>query len=136
MLARFARDLPRWQPDRRRLVTGLLGVSLWLGVGSIGLSGCHQLAQIGIGTTAIADLERDPQLQNDDIYIRGNVENQLGIFGQGAYQVKDNTGSIWVMGKSDLPDLGSNVTVRGTVRAGLTIGDRRLGVTLDEIERW
>jgi hypothetical protein len=40
------------------------------------------------------------------------------------------------MGKSDLPDLGSNVTVRGTVRAGLTIGDRRLGVTLDEIERW
>ncbi|MEN9206334.1 MAG: hypothetical protein Q6K70_11065, partial [Thermostichales cyanobacterium DRC_bins_46] len=51
---------------------------------SLGLltTGCTQLARFGIGTTAIAAVNRDPA-QYKTVMVRGKVTNQFSLFGAG-----------------------------------------------------
>ncbi|MEN9229359.1 MAG: hypothetical protein Q6L68_00510 [Thermostichus sp. DG02_5_bins_236] len=109
----------------------LLGLSLVLG----GASGCGQLARLGVGTTPIATVAQNPT-QHSNVWIRGQVVNQVGVFGQGVYELQDNSGSIWVITDKGIPAMNSTITVRGKAQEGITVGGRTFGVSLLEEERY
>ncbi|MEN9202545.1 MAG: hypothetical protein Q6K80_03380 [Thermostichus sp. DG_1_6_bins_120] len=114
---------------------GSLLIVLCLSLALGGATGCGQLARLGIGTTPIATVARDPA-QHTNVWIRGQVVNQLGAFGQGIYQLRDNSGSIWVITDKGIPAMNSTVTVRGKAQEGITVGGRTFGVSLLEEERY
>ncbi len=102
---------------------------------SLALTGCGQLARLGIGTTPIATVEQNPS-RYTNVYVRGRVVNQVGVFGQGVYELQDNSGSIWVITDKGIPAMNSTVTVRGKAQEGITVGGRSFGVSLVEAERY
>ncbi|MEO0851981.1 MAG: hypothetical protein AAFY15_00560 [Cyanobacteria bacterium J06648_11] len=98
------------------------------------LSGCAQIADLAAGATKIETIQDSPS-DYRDVTVRGEVVNQFGVLGRGAYQVRDRSGEIWIVTQSGLPDMGATVVVNGTAEAGITIGGRALGVTLTERDR-
>jgi hypothetical protein len=111
-----------------------LAVAVALGCSLGGLAGCNQLAKVGIGTTPIKEVVANPG-NYSDVTIRGTVTNQIGILGRGAYELKDDSGSLWVVTESGIPSKDTQVIVKGSAAEGVTIANQRLGVTLTEKER-
>ena len=110
---------------------------------TVGFSGCENLTTsnpplLRFSTTKIARLQkRKPDAK---VYVKGVVENHAPFVGAGAYQLEDNSGSVWVFTTQPLPDLGRQMLIRGKVAyesiqlEGLPeedIGD----VYLEELER-
>jgi predicted small secreted protein len=116
----------------RAFWAGILTILLL--VSSFSVSSCNQLARFGIGVTSIATVTSNPA-NFPDVTVRGKVINQVGIFGQGAYELQDDTGTLWVFTQAGMPPLDTTLTVRGKASEGLTISGRNLGVTLTEKER-
>jgi uncharacterized protein YdeI (BOF family) len=117
--------------------SGSLVLLLCLSLVLAGATGCGQLARLGIGTTPIATVASNPAQYTDaDVLIRGQVVNQVGVFGQGVYELQDNSGSIWVITDKGIPAMNSTVTVRGKAQEGITVGGRSFGVSLVEAQRY
>ena len=90
-------------------------------------------------TTDIADIKADPsQYEGKEVAIKGTVSNSfwLALLTKGAYQVTDDTGSIWVVTSHTPPDKDAEVRVKGTVESAITIGDRSLGTVVIEEKRY
>ncbi len=96
------------------------------------LTGCDQFAKLGIGTTPINEITREPAKYKQTVIVRGQVVNQLGILGQGGYELKDDTGSIWVLTRSGIPSINSTVTIKGKVMEGVAIAGQNFAVTITE----
>ncbi|MDX2271615.1 MAG: hypothetical protein NW237_06645 [Cyanobacteriota bacterium] len=109
----------------------LLLLCVVLGIGSVG---CAPLARLGLGVTEISTVVNNPA-NYPQVTIRGKVVNQIGIFGQGAYELQDDSGSIWVITTTGIPAIDSTVTVQGKASEGLAIAGRNVGVTLAETKR-
>lgn len=123
--------------NRARLGSWLARVTLsvlLLGATPVLLSSCAQLAGVLAGATDIAKVQAEPA-QYRDVTVRGEVVNQVGILGRGAYQIRDRSGEMWIVTQAGLPEMGTTVTVKGKAEAGISIGGRSLGVTLTERER-
>jgi len=117
----------------RHLAAIVLGALL--GMGTIGLTSCTQLAKVGVGTTPMEKIVSNPT-KYTEVTIRGKVVNRVGILGKGAYELKDDSGSLWVLTSgNEMPAVGSTVTVKGTVSQGVSLGDKNLAVTLTEQQR-
>ncbi len=101
----------------------------------MGLGGCGQLARLGIGDTPIAQVTSNPS-QHPEVTIHGQVVNLVSLFGQGAYDVRDNSGDIWVVAAHGVPALNTTVTVEGTPLQGLSLGSQTVGVALKEVRRF
>jgi hypothetical protein len=82
----------------------------------------------------IGDLNRDPsRYQGREVTITGRVVDSFGLLGDGAFQVDDGTGRIWVVsGGFGVPSNGLRVAVTGTATSGLTIAGRSFGNALRE----
>ena len=80
--------------------------------------------------TPIKDILDDPgRFSGKTVTIAGTVTNAVGVLGVGAYQVKDDTGTIMVVVKtSGVPREGAKVGVEGTVEPGFTVGSQTLTV--------
>jgi hypothetical protein len=100
----------------------------------MGLSGCNQLARMGVGVTEIQEVVADPSAR-DTVTVKGKVVNQVGLFGQGVYELQDSTGTVWVVTKTGLPAIDSTVIVKGQPQEGLSLGGQNFGVTIREAER-
>ncbi len=110
---------------------------------TVGFSGCENLTTsnpplLRFNTTRIARLQK--RKPDTKVYVKGVVENHAPFVGAGAYQLEDNTGSVWVFTTRPLPDVGRQMLIRGKVAyesiqlEGLPeedIGD----VYLEELER-
>src|SRR5713101_2066297 len=111
---------------------GLLPVALALAVilSTLLMVGCPQ------GTT-IADIQRDPgRFRDKEVSIRGRVVTSFGAVGEGAYEVDDGTGRIWVLtDRGGVPGQNSRVTVSGRVSTGITFGGRSFGTVIRETNR-
>ncbi len=88
-------------------------------------------------TTRIGDINRDPaRYSGKDITIAGEVVNSFGALGEGAYEMDDGTGRIWVLSTGyGVPSQGARVSVTGRVESGVTIGGRSLANVLRETKR-
>ena len=88
------------------------------------------------GATPIKEILDDPgRFSGKTVTVAGKVTSSVGVLGVGAYTVKDETGSIVIISKTNgVPREGAKVGVEGTVQPGFTVGAQTLTV-LQESKR-
>jgi hypothetical protein len=90
------------------------------------LAGCER--------TKISDINQDPgRYRNREVTIAGEVTNAFGALNQGAFEVDDGTGRLWVVSSGfGVPSQGARVAVTGRVQSGVTVGGRSFANVLRE----
>jgi hypothetical protein len=91
------------------------------------LAGCASV-------TPINQLLNDPsRYDGKTVRVKGTVKGAVGGLGVGAYEIKDNTGSLTVVSdQGDPPRSGANVGVKGKFQALLSLGFKSLAVLREE----
>lgn len=114
------------RPHRPLVLALILGALFSL----LMLAGCPQ------GMT-IAKLNNESgRYMNREVAIRGNVVGGFGLLGQGAYEVDDGTGRIWVLSNGfGVPSKGSRVGVVGRYTNGLSLGGRSFAAAIQQTHR-
>lgn len=65
--------------------------------------------------TKVKDVQR--KKQHFSVHVKGKITAQAPFAsGLRAFEVRDETGSIWIVTKKSVPSTGSSVVVKGTVR--------------------
>jgi len=84
-------------------------------------------------TTSIKSLLSDPgKYDGKTVRIAGEVQNSIGALGFGAYEVKDNTGTLPVVVQGGgAPSRGAHIGVEGTFRAAYTLGTESRAVIVE-----
>lgn len=104
----------------------------WLSLISLSLllllAGCFQ--------TKISAINADPaSYQLKDVTVAGQVIASFGVMNQGAFELDDGTGRLWVWSDGfGVPSRGARVVVIGRVRAGVAIGGRFFANVLRETQ--
>jgi hypothetical protein len=85
-------------------------------------------------TTPIGDLLNDASRYNGKtVRIKGEVTRSVGAVIAGAYQVKDETGTLTVVSdKASPPPEKSKIGVKGVFQSLVTLGSRSLAVLREE----
>ncbi len=85
----------------------------------------------------VRDLNNNPgRYFGKEVGIRGTVVSSFGLLGNGAYEVDDGTGTIWVLSEGyGVPGKGARVGVAGTMIQGASFGGRSLGNAIRETRR-
>ena len=100
----------------------------------MGVGGCQELIDdslVALGKeelaiTSVTQIER--KKNGRKIYVRGKVIHRSPFLGSAAYQLKDDTGNVWVFTDNPLPTLGEEVFIRGKVQQeSLPIQEQELG---------
>ena len=55
------------------------------------------------------------------VKLSGSVVDSYSVMGNGAYQLEDKTGRLWIV-SNGVPRKGARVSVKGTVREGFSLG--------------
>lgn len=112
-----------------RLTPRPCSVRSWLLVAGalISLGGCASVTPIG-------QLLDDPsRYDGKTVRIEGEVKEAAGGLGLGAYQVRDQTGTLTVVSeKAGAPRSGARVGVKGIFQALFTLGNKGLAVLREE----
>jgi hypothetical protein len=86
--------------------------------------------------TTISRINADPaRYRNKEVAIVGVVRDSYGVMGNGAYEIDDGTGRLWVVTRRGVPSRGSRVGARGRVYNGFQFGGRNFGTVLEETDR-
>src|SRR5690348_1125831 len=86
--------------------------------------------------TNIARINADPgRYRGKEVGIVGRVTDSYGVMGQGAYEIDDGTGRIWVATTRGVPARGTEVGTRGHVQNGFSFGGRSYGTIIEETDR-
>jgi hypothetical protein len=86
--------------------------------------------------TTISKVNADPgRYRNKEVGIVGHVTDSYGVLGNGAYEIDDGTGRIWVVTNRGVPSRGSRVGTKGKVYTGFAIQGRSFGTVLQETDR-
>jgi hypothetical protein len=84
----------------------------------------------------ISRINADPgRYRNKEVAVVGRVTDSYGVLGNGAYEIDDGTGRIWVVTQRGVPSRGSQVGAKGKVYTGLSFGGRSFGTVLQETDR-
>src|SRR2546429_1938799 len=106
-----------------------IGLSLFLLVCTLLFTACPQ-------QTSISKIMADPaRYRNKEVGITGTVTDSYGILGQGAYEIDDGTGRIWVAATHGVPSRGSHIGVKGHILSGFNIGGGRFWKGLEKTGR-
>jgi hypothetical protein len=93
------------------------------------LTGCPQ-------QTTINQLNGNPaRYRGKEVLVVGAVTNSFGALGQGAYELSDETGKIWVLTQRGAPAKGARVGAVGQYINGVVWGGRNFGSALRETDR-
>ena len=86
--------------------------------------------------TTISRINADPaRYRNKEVVIVGTVRDSYGALGQGAYEIDDGTGRLWVVTRRGVPSRGARVGAKGRVYNGFNFGGRNYGTVLEETDR-
>ncbi|HET8783008.1 MAG TPA: hypothetical protein VFM63_11365 [Pyrinomonadaceae bacterium] len=86
--------------------------------------------------TNISKINADPdRYRGKEIGIAGTVTNSYGALGQGAYEIDDGTGRIWVATRRGVPSRGARVGAKGYVHNGFSFAGRSFGTVVEETDR-
>jgi hypothetical protein len=97
--------------------------------------GTAVLLLTGCAATHISNILNDPSRFRDRlVHIDGTVVRSAGVMGNGAYEVEDGTGKIFVISASGVPRTGTRVAVAGTVINGVELMGRSFGTAIRERE--
>lgn len=106
-----------------------LGLSSLILIGTLILTACPQ-------QETISKINADPgRYRNKEVGIAGNVTDSYGVLGNGAYELDDGTGRIWVVTTRGVPTRGSRVGAKGKVYTGFSWAGRSFGTVLQETDR-
>jgi len=85
----------------------------------------------------VSDLNRNPgKYFGKEVGIHGTVTNSFGALGEGAYEVDDGTGRIWIISQGyGVPAKGARVSVAGSFIQGASFGGRAFGTALRQTHR-
>ncbi len=91
----------------------------------------------GCGTPQVTIAKISRYKSGKTVYLKGNVTQAAPFIGNGAYQLKDETGNIWVVTKQQLPQLNRELAIKGEIQyQDLPIEQQELGdFYLIELER-
>lgn len=93
-------------------------------------------APAALAKTDINKINADPGRYYDKkVTIEGTVTDSYGVLGQGAYEIDDGTGKIWVIAERAVPARGSRVQAKGRVINGFVYRGRNLAAALRETDR-
>jgi hypothetical protein len=110
-------------------LTKRVGLSYLILVGVVFLTACPK-------QETISRINADPgRYRNKEVGIVGNVTDSYGVLGNGAYEIDDGTGRIWVVTTRGVPSRGSRVGAKGKVYTGFSFGGRSFGTVLEEKDR-
>lgn len=86
------------------------------------------------GVTPIGELLDNPaKYDGKTVRVEGEVRESAGGLGLGAYQVRDETGTLTVVSeRGGPPRSGSKIGVKGRFEALITLGSRSLAVLREE----
>ena len=86
--------------------------------------------------TTINKINADPsRYHNKKVSIVGTVTDSYGIMGQGAYEIDDGTGRMWVIADRTVPAKGARVEAKGHIITGFVFSGRNMGTVLQESGR-
>jgi hypothetical protein len=86
--------------------------------------------------TTISKINADPaRYRNKEVGIVGTVRDSYGALGQGAYEIDDGTGRIWVVTQRGVPSRGARVGAKGHIHTGFNFGGRNYGTVMEETGR-
>jgi hypothetical protein len=98
-------------------------------LGSLLLTACPQ-------RETISKINADPgRYRNKEVGVAGTVTDSYGVLGNGAYEIDDGTGKLWVITKRGVPSRGSRVGAKGRVYTGFSYGGRTFGTVIEESDR-
>ena len=84
----------------------------------------------------ISKILADPgRYRTKEVGIAGRVTDSYGVLNQGAYEIDDGTGKIWVVTRRGVPARGAHVGAKGRVYNGFNLGGRNFGTVLEESDR-
>ncbi len=84
----------------------------------------------------ISRINADPgRYRNKEVGVVGTVTDSYGVLGNGAYEVDDGTGKLWVVTRRGVPSRGSRIGAKGRVYTGFSFGGRSFGTVLEESDR-
>ncbi|HEX7997874.1 MAG TPA: hypothetical protein VF528_05745 [Pyrinomonadaceae bacterium] len=84
----------------------------------------------------ISKINADPgRYRNKDVGVAGTVTDSYGVLGNGAYELDDGTGKLWVITRRGVPSRGSRIGAKGRVYTGFSFGGRSFGTVLEESDR-
>ena len=108
----------------RRKIKGSKLHILFLGL-LVFLIGCPQHVRV-------SDLEHNPgRYYNKEVAVTGTVVESFGLLGEGAFQIDDGTGKIWVLSENyGIPGKGQRVGVVGNLVGGVSVGTRSLATAI------
>src|ERR687883_86704 len=94
------------------------------------------LASAASAKTSINKINADPgKYYNKKVSIEGTVTDSYGVLGQGAYELDDGTGKIWVIAERAVPARGSRVEAKGHGITGFVYRGRNLAAAVRETGR-
>lgn len=74
-------------------------------------------------TRTINHVLADPgRYRNKTVKLQGSVVDSYSLLNNGAYQIDDSTGRLWIVSNVGVPRRGARVTVRGRVQEGFNLG--------------
>ena len=86
--------------------------------------------------TTISKINADPaRYRNKEVAIVGTVRDSYGALGQGAYEIDDGTGRLWVVTRRGVPSRGARVGAKGYIHTGFNFGGRNYGTVMEETDR-
>lgn len=106
-----------------------ISLSVLLLFGTLFFTACPQHETI---SRILADPGR---YRNKEVGVAGRVTDSYGVLNQGAYEIDDGTGKIWVVTKRGVPSRGAHVGAKGRVYNGFNLGGRSFGTVLEESDR-
>jgi hypothetical protein len=110
-----------------RAISRLLGSLTLLPVALMILAGCASVTPIG------NLLDNPARYDGKTVRIKGEVKESAGGLGVGAYQVRDETGTITVVSdKAGPPRNGAKIGVKGLFQALITLGSKSLAVLREQ----
>lgn len=84
-------------------------------------------------TLSIDELLADAsRLEGQRVTVKGNVDNNAGIYGVGGYLLSDGQDSVVVISSSGVPAYGTAVTVTGVFHRAFTLGPLEASVIHQE----
>ncbi len=102
----------------------------------VGFALVAALSGTALAKKTINQINADPsRYHNKKVSIVGTVTDSYGVLGNGAYEIDDGTGRIWVVADRAVPSRGARVEAKGRVVNGFTQRGRNMAVVLRETGR-
>ena len=93
---------------------------------------------VPLGCSSVVPIQRitaEPARYNEQrVVVKGRVTQTyaLPILGQSVVRIDDGTGLIWVKPRGKVPFEGEEIEVAGTLKIGMTLANKNLGVVVYE----